>query len=81
MNIFREEPKKLGCSRFYRLSKLREAGFVGSNPTLCTNEEPPEVSKLVTVGIRILQRGNREASIEQFVFVEVSLFFQNASVV
>ena len=34
--------------------------------------------RLVKVGIWILQSGNQESIIEQFVFVEVRLFFQNA---
>jgi len=50
---------------------------VGSNPTPRTNEELHEVSNLVIVEIWILQRRNRESTIEQFVFVKVPLFFQN----
>ena len=53
---------------------------MGSNPTPRTNEDPLEVSHLVKVGIWILQRGNRESTIEQFVFVEGRLFFSERSV-
>ena len=44
-----------------------------------TNEELPQLSNLVKVEIWILQRGNRESTIEQFVFVEVCLFFSECA--
>ena len=34
--------EKLEYSQFYRLSKLREARFMGSNPARCINAEPPK---------------------------------------
>jgi len=40
----------------------------------------PELSNLVKVEIWNLQRRNRESTIEQFVFVEVRLFFSECSV-